>query len=176
MAESTTRAWLRRFSIAMVWLIPLIVIASLALQFIYWGLGLNVLGENFLVITEQAPREGARLFGFLVGVPALAAWFYALWRLWRLFSKFRRELFIDKAAALDLRAYSTFAIVAVILDIATSGARRWAMGVFDNAPLWTHININTEHLTLVFSALIFLVVSFVLIEANRYKTETEQYL
>ncbi len=171
---SSTHAWLKRASLAFLWLIPLIALLTLALPLIYWGFGGYNFWDNTLVLAETPPREGARLLGFLVGVPSTAAWLYALYRLRRLFQNFHQGQFIDMRAALHLRAYSLFTILAAFFDILTSGARRWAMGEHDS-PFWTHININTEHMALVFTAGVFLVVSFVLIEAQRYKTETEQY-
>ncbi|MEZ5892415.1 MAG: DUF2975 domain-containing protein [Parvularculaceae bacterium] len=172
---SSQSALIRRASLAFLVVIPLAAAATLVLPVIYWGFGGYNFGDNTLVLAATPPREGARWLGFLVGVPSTAAWVYALVRLHRLFLKFRRGAFIDAASARDLRAYSFFAIVAVFFDVATSGARRWAMGEHD-APFWTHININTEHLALAFTAGVFMIVSFVLVEAERYKTETEQYL
>ncbi len=175
MESSRTRIWLRRTSIAMLWIIPVIVLIAAAILLVYWGFGINNIGDNTLVLFDTPPRPGARLLGFAVALPSLLAWLYALYRLRRMFLRFSHELFVDRAAALDLRAFSLFTIIAVIFDIVTSGARRWAQGLFDNAPLWTHININAAHLSHIFTAVIFLIVSFVLLEAERYKTETEQY-
>lgn len=172
---SSPDAWLKRTSLAFLWLIPLIALCALALPVAYWGFGGYNFGDNTLVLAETPPRAGARLFGFLVGVPSTAAWLFALYRLHRLFAHFRKGEFIDARAALHLRAFSLFTMLAAFFDIVTSGARRWAMGEHD-APFWTHINVNTEHLALVFTAGVFLVVSFVLVEAERYKSETEQYL
>jgi hypothetical protein len=172
---STTHGWLKRTSLVFLGLIPLIALLTIALPVTYWGFGGYNFGDNTLVLAETPPREGARLLGFLVGVPSTAAWLYALYRLQRLFLQFRKGEFIDARAARHLRAFSLFTILAAFFDVITSGARRWAMGEH-NSPFWTHININTEHMTLVFAAGVFLVVSFVLLEAERYKTETEQYL
>lgn len=172
---SSTHAWLKRASLGFLWLIPLIAFFALALPVIYWGFGGYNFGDNTLVLAETPPREGAQLLGFLVGVPATAAWLYALYRLHRLFLQFRKGEFIDTRAALHLRAFSLFTMLAAFFDVVTSGARRWAMGEHD-APFWTHININIEHMSLIFAAGVFFMVSFVLVEAQRYKTETEQYL
>ncbi len=172
---SSTHVWLKRTSLAFLWLIPLIAFLAIAMPVTYWGFGSYNFWDNTLVLAEAPPREGARLLGLLVGVPSTAAWLYALYRLHRLFRHFHKGEFVDGRTARHLRAFSLFTMVAVTFDIITSGARRWAMGEHD-APFWTHININTEHMALVFTASVFLVVSFVLIEAERYKTETEQYL
>ncbi len=59
--------------------------------------------------------------------------------------------------------------------MASTGAHRWAQGEH-NLPVWTHININGEHAALIFTAGVFCMVSFVLVEAERYKLETEQFL
>jgi hypothetical protein len=172
---SSTQIWLRRTSLVFLILIPLIALLAFALPLIYWLGGVYNVGDNTLVLSPTPPRKGAELLGLAVGLPATLAWLYALYRLKKVFSRFRQGLFIDNRAAFDLRAYSLFAMLAVAFDVATSGARRWAQGEHD-APFWTHININTEHMSLIFTAGVFLVVSFVLIEAERYKTETEQYL
>jgi hypothetical protein len=172
---STNLQWLRTTSLAFLALITAIAVATMALPIIYWGFGGYNFGNNTLVLAQGGPRDGARILGFLVGMPSTLAWLYALFRLHRVFRRFRRGEFIDRDAALDLRAFSLFTMVTVFFDIATSGARRWAQGEHD-AAFWTHINVNTEHLTLIFAAGVFLVVSFVLIEAERYKLETEQYL
>ena len=166
---------LRRFSAAMLLVIPVIAALAVLIPAVYWWGGVYNVGDNTIVLAETPPREGYAWFGWLVGLPSTLAWLYALYRLWRMFDSLRTELFISDAAARDLRAYSLFTILTVAFDVATSGARRWAMGEFDNAPLYTHININIDHFTLLFTAAIFLIVSMVMVEANRYKAETEQY-
>lgn len=173
---SPTQRQIVRLSGAMRLVIPAIGFAALFAPVIYWWAGVYNVADNTLVLAATPPREGFAWFGWLVGLPSTACWLYALYRLWRFFSVLQRERFINRDAAVDLKFFSFFTIAAVIFDVLTSGARRWAQGEFDNAPLYTHINLNSEHATLVFVAMMFFTVALVLEEAHRFKDETEQYL
>ncbi|MBI1392821.1 MAG: hypothetical protein GC152_08790 [Alphaproteobacteria bacterium] len=167
-------------SVAMLFLLPAMALVATLAPAAYWLAGVysidgGPIGENFVELADGPPREGYGWFGWLVGAPATLAWLMALYRLRKVFVTIRRDAFIDRAAAIDLRAFSGFAALAVALDIATSGARRWALGEHD-AAFHTHINVNTEHFTLAFLAGVLYVVSHALAEGDRYRIETESYL
>ena len=155
---------------------PLIALCALIGPLVYWFGRMNVIGDNFIVFASAPPRPGAEVFGYLTGAPTSVLWCYALYRLWRLAGRLASDPFVDERGARDLQMFALFTILATVFDIATSGARRWARGEFDDAPLYSHINLNTEHMTLIFTSVIFYGVSFILVEGARLRRETESYL
>lgn len=157
------------------WIVPLMAVGTVAYLLLYWGLGVYNIGDNAIELQAGPPRPGFGWIGLLADAPAAAAWLYALYRLERLLLRFRLGRAIDGAAARHLRAFAIFTIAAAFLNILTSGARRWAMGEHDRA-FWTHIQVSVDHVWLIFTAMIFLMMSHILVEAESYKREAEDYL
>ena len=172
---STVQTKLRRVSGAMLILIPLLAAISIALVWMYWVAGIRVVGDNVLVIAPVSPVADRQQVGLVAALPGLAAWLAALWSLFRLFLGFRSGSLIHGSTVTRLRGFSLFSALAALLDIVTSGARRWAQGEFDG-PLWTHIQIASEQQAILFSSLVFYIVSFALAEADEYREEAEGYL
>lgn len=157
-------------------LIPLIALVDVALTGLYWGAGVNQLGDYFLVIAETPPPEARRLAGLLAVAPAVLAWLWALTQLFQLFWGFSRGVVIGERTVRRLRGFALFTALTAAFDVAGSGVRRWAAGEFDGSPFFSHIQLTTEHLALIFTAMVFYLVSFALVEATAYKDEAESYL
>lgn len=155
--------------------IPLLAATSVALVAVYWVGGVNVLGDQILVIADTTPVRGRQGIGLIAALPGLTARLAALAYLFRMFQGFRRGMLIDQRTVARLRGFSLFSGLAAFFDVAGSGARRWAQGEFDG-PVWTHIQIASEQQAILFSSFVFYVVSFALAEANAYKEEAESYL
>lgn len=178
---SSQKQAIARITGFMLILIPVIAAITAALYVIYWVAGTNVIwfgpdNAHNLVIYDAAPIAERRLVGILATGPAVISWLIALAHLFFLFRGFQGGAFIDTKAARRLRGYTFFAALAVLLDVAGSGARRWSQGEFSDAPLWTHIQISPEHLLLIFTAAIFYFISFILEYAKAYKDEAESYI
>ncbi|GAB4524320.1 MAG: hypothetical protein Tsb0010_08270 [Parvularculaceae bacterium] len=169
------RAPIKVAATILLWTVPLIVAATLFYLLVYWGAGIAKIGGEELVLGERPPRAGYAWFGFAVDVPVAAVWLYALYRLQLLLLRVRKGLALDGQTARHLRAYASFAALTVFLHIATSGARRWAQGEHD-MPFWTHIQISMEHAGTLFTAAIFILLSHIIVEAESYKREAEDYL
>lgn len=178
MSSRNIRA-IRRFSAIMVWVIPVIGVFSILLPALFWIADVNVIwfgGNNNIVIADNPPIDSRRLTGVVAITPALIAWLVSLYHLFLLFRRFRRGVVFNLTSVMHLRAYALFAGVTVLFTVAGSGATRWALGEFSDAPLWTHIQISPAHWLLIFTAAIFYFVSFVIKEAKAYKDEAEDYV
>lgn len=173
---SSTTKWLRRASLFFLILIPIIALLAVATYTVYWVFGVNVIGNNAIVLATTQPLAERRIYGLVAAAPSLLLWLVALFWLFQVFHGFIGGAFFARTTINYMRKFSLFTCVSVVLDIAFSGVRRWAAGVFDDAPLYTHIGISMEHLLLVFMALAFYTISFVLLEADRYKQEIEDYI
>lgn len=178
MSSRNIRA-IRRFSAVMVWVIPVIGAFSILLPVLFWIADINVIwfgDNNNLVIADNSPIDERRLTGIAAIMPALIVWLVSLYHLFLLFQRFRRGTVFDLTSVMHLRAYALFVGLTALFTVAGSGARRWALGEFSDAPLWTHIQISPEHWLLIFTAAIFYFVAFVIEEAKAYKDEAENYV
>ncbi|GJL95739.1 MAG: hypothetical protein DHS20C05_21440 [Hyphococcus sp.] len=178
---SSQKKMIQRIAGIMQVIIPLIGIFSAGIHLVYWGASENVIwfgpdNAHNLVIHDNPPMEGRRLVGIIATSPAVIVWLVALAHLFFLFRRFQQGHFIEPKVVSHLRGYTLFSVIAALLDIAGSGARRWAQGEFSDQPLWTHIQISPEHFLIVFSAAVFYFVSFVMGYAITYKDEAESYV
>ena len=165
-----------RWAVIGLWVIvPIIALSDAALNAAYWVFGINVLGDNVVVIAPRPPVVGRQLTGLLAVLPGFAAWLAALFNLHRLLSLFRRGETVSLTTVSRVRAFAGLAFLSAVLDMLTSGARRWAQGEFDGA-IWTHIQLSGDGLWLIFIALVFMLISSALLEATVYKDEAESYL
>lgn len=179
MSNVKNRRTIRRFSFAMMAVIPAIAFFSILLTGLYWAAGIDVIwftNSTNLVLAETPPHAERRIIGLLAVTPPLAAWLYALWNLFRMFRDIREGAIFNIWTIRRLRAYSLFSALTAVFTIAGSGVRRWAQGEFSDMPLWTHIQISIEHWLLIFTALIFYFVAYALEWAKEYKEEAESYV
>lgn len=181
MIESRSKFWLRPASVVFIILIPLAILLALAALITYWGFGIDrvhsgVFGDNFIVLADRPPIADRRTFGLLASIPALLLWSAAMWNLLIMFVNFNRGILIGVEMVKHLRAFSLYSFLAVIAGFTLSGAMRWAMGVFDNAPLWTHLGFSTTHASILLTSAIIFFASHMIEEGYRYKQETEEYV
>lgn len=172
----------RRFvlaaSAALMAAIPLIAIAQVALLIAYWGFDIHVVawGSTNIVFEPAPPLAARRWIGIAAVSPPMLVWLAALAQLFMLLRGFSQGALIEAAGVRRLRNYALLAGLATILDIAGSGARRWALGEFSDAPLWTHIQIPAHVSAMIFTTLVIFLVSFALEEGYGFREETERYL
>lgn len=181
MVLSRREQWLRIGAAGFLVLIPVLVLAAVAGLVAYWGFGLaeidgGVLGDRFIVLADRAPDPERRLFGLLACLPALAFQLLGAWSLWRLFAGFRFGALVGMAAIRHLRSFAGYTALAVLAAFALSGVMRWAAGVFDDAPLWTHLGFSTTHAAVLFMAALVYMASFIIEEGEHYRRETEDYV
>ena len=179
--ESRQNKWVRIASIGFVLLIPLLAALAVSGVFIFWGFGQNTLGNEalgsrFIVFAENPPHAERHLYGLVASLPALGCWLYSMWRLFRMFVEFRTGPLVADKTIKHLRAFSFFSFLAVVAGFLLSGVMRWAAGVFDDAPLWTHLGFSTTHAAVLFTSAIIYVASFIVEEGYAYKRETTEYI
>jgi Protein of unknown function (DUF2975) len=178
---SRSNKWLRAASVCFLVLIPLLAAAAIAGIVVYWGFGIDrwgnaTLGQNFIVLTDRPPVPERQVFGLLASLPALVLWLYAMARLFVMF----RSVGAGKVMALDtirhLRAFALFSALSVVAGFALSGVMRWAIGEFDDQPLWTHLGFSVTHASVLFTSAIIFVASHIIQEGLEYKNEVEEYV
>ncbi len=179
--ESRHKKWVRIASLGFLILIPVLALLAVCAVFIFWGLGENTLGNDalgsrFIVFAENPPHAARQLYGLLASIPALGFWLYSMWRLFSMFMEFRTGPLIADKTIRHLRAFSVFSFLAVVAGFVLSGVMRWAAGVFDDAPLWTHLGFSTTHASILFTSAIIYVASFIVEEGYSYKRETAEYI
>lgn len=178
---STTQNGIRLASHIFMVLIPLIACLALAGVILFWGLGVerlgnDTLGRNFIVLFEDTPRPERRIYGLLATLPALFFWFCASWHLFAMFRNFLAGQLVGPVTVRRLRAYAVYSALAVLAAFLFSGVMRWAMGYFNDAPLWTHLGFSVSHAAMLFSSAIIFVASHIIEQGYAYKKETEDYV
>jgi len=159
----------------MLFLVPLLAVTSVLLFCVYWIADIWVIGDHVLVISSGPALPERRLVGLFAGLPGLAAWLVAMFYLSRMFRAFAQGVVVDARIVTYLRLFSLFVAVSAVCEVVSSGARRWARGEFDG-PIWTHIQIASEQQAILFSALVFYLVSHALAAGEAYREEAESYL
>lgn len=162
-------------------LTPLIAALALAGVVLFWGFGVerignDALGRNFIVLFEDAPLPERRIYGLGASLPVLFFWFCASWHLFAMFHNFLAGQLVGLATVRRLRAYARYSALAVLSAFALSGVMRWALGYFDDAPLWTHLGFSVAHAAMLFSSAIIYVASHIVEQGYAYKKETEDYV
>lgn len=172
---------IRAASSAFLILIPLLMILTTAGVVLFWGFGIHRLGnenlgQNFLVLYGTPPVPGRELYGLLATAPILGLWFYAAWRLFAMFRNFLKGPVVGPETIRHLRAYARFSALAILASFLLSGVIRWALGVFDNAPLWTHLGFSITDAAMLFSSALIFVASHIIEQGYAYKKEIEEYV
>ena len=181
MALSRSKGWVRGASAGFLVAIPLLMLVATASVVVYWGFGLNrlgndVLGQNFIVLWDQPPVAERRVYGLLAVLPALGFWLFAMQRLFVMFRNFYAGRTVGLETIRLLRSFALYSAIAVMAAFAFSGVMRWAAGQFDDAPLWTHLGFSATHAAVLFTAAIVFVASHIIEEGYEYKKETEEYV
>ncbi|MBL4871294.1 MAG: hypothetical protein JKX72_10110 [Robiginitomaculum sp.] len=171
-----SKTWLRLASLGFIMLIPLMALFLLVGLVLYWGFDVRILGKNFIILADQGPVPERKVYGALASLPATLLWVYALWRLFLLFFNFQIGKLVNEKTISHLRCFSLFSLLSVTSGFLLSGVVRWAMGVFDNEPLWTHLGFSDTHGAVLFSAAIIYVVTHIIEEGFAYKKETKEYV
>ncbi len=171
-----SKPWLRLASLGFIIVIPLMAIFLVGGIILYWGFEVKIIGDNFITLAGQGPIPERKLYGVLASLPATLFWLYALWRLFLLFFNFQIGKLVNERTISHLRYFSMFSLLSVTSGFLLSGVVRWAMGVFDNAPLWTHLGFSNMHGAILFSAAIIYVVTHIIEEGFAYKEETKEYV
>ncbi|QLC23717.1 hypothetical protein HFP57_00830 [Parasphingopyxis algicola] len=178
---SRSKGAVRAASAVLTVLIPFFALLAISGVVLFWGFGVHrignaALGENFIVLLDQPPVPERRLYGLVATLPALLFWLYASWRLFLMFRAFHTGPLIGPVTIRHLRAYALFSALAVLSAFLLSGVMRWALGQFDDAPLWTHLGFSVTHGLMLFSSAILYVASHVIEEGYAYRKETEEYV
>lgn len=155
--------------------IPLVAILIIVGVVSYWGFGRAGFGDNFIILADQPPVADRRVFGLLAALVPTGLMLCSLWRLFQMFTVENRSL-MGPTTVGHLRGFSLFSVWTVISAFLLSGVMRWAMGVFDNAPLWTHLGFSVTHAAILFGAFIIYVATFLIEEGYSYKQETQEYV
>ncbi|MEO9543415.1 MAG: hypothetical protein ABJ269_15925 [Parasphingorhabdus sp.] len=142
----------------------------------YWGFGVDRLGGNFIVFSGVVPIEERRVFGFLASsVPTIFVQI-ALWHLFMMFRQYSQTKLVALRTISHLRAFAKYSLLTVISAFLLSGVMRWAMGVFDDAPLWTHLGFSITHLVMLFSSAIIYIATYLIEEGYRHGQEIQEYV
>ncbi len=156
--------------------IPVIAIVIVSAVITFWGFGINRLGGNFIVLHELAPVPERRLAGFAaVCVPVLFS-LGALWHLFWMFRQYSRTQMVAIQTIRHLRAFCTYSVLTAVTAFLLSGVLRWAMGVFDDAPLWTHLGLSVSHMIVLFAAAIIYLATYLIEEGYRHGEEIREYV
>jgi len=144
--------WTRLVTMTFMVTIPILGLAIVTFFIMFWGLGIDRLGDNTLVIANDAPLPQRRTIGLIAAlVPSLLV-LQSLWHLFEMFRGIHSGNALTRKTVKSLRWFSTYACLATISAIALSGVIRWAMGEFDDQPLWTHLQISPVDLAVLFMA------------------------
>lgn len=144
--------WTRLVTMTFILAIPILGLAIIAFFLMFWGLGIDRLGGNTVVIASAAPLPERRIIGLIAAlVPSVLA-LQSLWHLFEMFRRIHRGDALTSKTVRSLRWFSTYACLAAISAIALSGVIRWAMGEFDDQPFWTHLQITPVHWAVLFMA------------------------
>jgi len=157
-------------------LIPLLMVLIIVGIGLYWGAGINRLGGNFVVLAETVPIAERRLYGLVAASVPAALFLRGLWHLFRMFMRTGKEALLVADTVTRLRAFAKYSVLAVLSAFLLSGVMRWAMGVFDNAPLWTHLGFSITHGAILFLAAVIYVATLLIEEGHGYKKEMEEYI
>ncbi|KCZ94150.1 DUF2975 domain-containing protein [Hyphomonas johnsonii] len=174
--ESSRKSWLRIASAAFLVTIPILAAAILAGTVTYWGLGIHEIGDNTIVLYDAPPVAERRVYGLLATLVPAALLIYALWQLFRMFLGFNTIDHVDTRTIVRLKAFSLFTFLGVLAAFLLSGVMRWAIGEFDNAPLWTHLGFSAAHAAVMFCTAVIYVAASIIDEGYAYKRETEEYV
>jgi len=162
-------------------LIPLLCLAAVFSLLAFWGWGVAEIdgpagADRLIVLAEQGPVAGRGIYGLLASLPALAFGLVAAWHLLALFAGFRFGGLVGPQAIRRLRGFAGFTALAVMAAFVFSGVMRWALGVFDDAPLWTHLGFSAVHAAILLMAGVVYMASEIVEEGYTYKREAEDYV
>lgn len=156
--------------------IPLLGVAIVAGIAAYWGFGYNRLWDNTLVLHELDPVPDRRIYGlFAAAVPGWLA-LLALWHLFNVFSQTQAGAGLALRVIHHLRAFSRYSILMALAAFVLSGVMRWAMGAFNDAPFWTHLNFSITHLIVIVGATIIHVSSHLIEQGYQFGQEVQEYV
>ena len=155
--------------------IPLFALLIVAGVVSYWGFGVAGYGDNFIILADEAPVPERRIYGLIAALAPTGLMLGALWRLHQMFLNAGDNL-MGQTTVTHLRSFSLLSIWTVVTAFLLSGVMRWAMGVFDNAPLWTHLGFSVTHAAILFGAFIVYVATYLIEEGYAYKREIEEYV
>ncbi|MEO0883088.1 MAG: hypothetical protein AAFY34_10175 [Pseudomonadota bacterium] len=172
---NNARGWMKVVRAVFLICLPLLGLAIIAGVTLYWGFGVAMLGDNFIVLADRQPLPERRFWGLSAVLVPTGLMLAALWRLFEMF----RETDVQRirlSAIHHLRAFAGLSIGTVASAFLLSGVMRWAMGVFDDAPLWTHLGFSVSHAATVFGAAVVYFATYLIEEGYAYKLETEEYV
>ncbi len=171
-SQSWTAIGRRAFLIVL----PLSALLIVAGVLCYWGLGINRIGDNLIVLAAQPPVADRRSAGLLaISIPTILL-LAGLWRLFVMFRPLNSPEQLGVQTVRHLRVFASFSAASAITAFFLSGVLRWAMGVFDDAPLWTHLGFSFLHATVLFFCAVIFMASRLIEAGYAYKRETEEYV
>ena len=172
---STQAIALRRASFAIMLILPLIMLASV-LGTLAQGLGLTDFGIFVLEQERPPPVTNRAAIWWLVMIGPLLLWLAALWKLFRAFRGFSKGQFLESEAISRLHQFAYLAALAVLLSIALSGVAHWTTQATLDLASCILLSISGEQSLLLFLAAIIFVFSGILMQAEAYKKEIEEYV
>ena len=116
------------------------------------------------------------IYGGLVAIPVLVLRLISYAHLWLMFRNFTREDIHVSQTVHRLKQYAKYAAFGVVAFFFLSGVRRWGIGEFSNAPLWTHLQFTRHETAILFTSAIIYVAAKVIEQGNQFKAETESYV
>lgn len=171
----------RIVSLTFVVFTPLLALCATAGVIAFWGFGLDrwgnaALGDNFIVLADVPPVADRRIYGLLATLPPLILSLCAMAHIFALFLTFSAGNLVAQRTIQHLRAFSGYSALAVICGFLLSGVMRWALGVFNDAPFWTHLGFSVTHAAILFGAAIVYAASYIIEEGFAYRQELGDYI
>ncbi|MEZ5947542.1 MAG: DUF2975 domain-containing protein [Hyphomonas sp.] len=170
-----SRPWLAVARTGFLIAIPVLCLLIVSAVTLYWGMGIAVLGNNFIVLADPAPVPERRMAGLAAALVPTVFMLIALWRLFQIFRETDTSV-LGPATVRNLRAFAALSICTVVSAFLLSGVMRWAMGMFDDALLWTHLGFSVVHLSVLFGAMVVYVATHLIEEGYACRRELEEYV
>lgn len=166
---------LRHASYALMLILPLLMLGSV-LALVSQGFGVTNFGA--FVIEHDLPgpaRERALVWWLAMSLP-LALWLGALWKLFYVFRSFAKAEFIEVKAVTYLRGFAFLAVLTVVASVALSGVINWATNAAFDLGSCVILTISSEQCLLLFLAVVMFIFAGVMLQADAYKKEIEEYV
>lgn len=175
LSMSISLLWLRRASIILVILMPILIGLSVLLV-LFEGLGIREFGPVILDYGREPPITERLMIWWGAALPPLVLWIVALVYLFRLFRGFAYGRFLETETIAFARSFSAYASLAVVVSVGLSGIAYWATNDGHTLVNCLDISISGEQAILLLMAAVMFVMSAVLLEAEAYKREIEEYV
>ena len=141
------------------------------------GLFMQMSATGLDVAQMRALGPGQRLAGAALGLPALLALLYGLWRLRSMLANVRRRLLFDLGTIAHLRAFAGAVLASTLLSVVEPLLRALVFRAgFGDAKAALSVGVTGEGLVLVLVCGLFYVVTGLMHEARRLAEDNEGFV